>query len=88
VLRRTDFRDRARTLIKQRREDYKNRVDRLYLRIHTPLERKVRAERGALVADNAPLHMSCTEPSVTTTVLSVRRPTGSGVLPAGAVRVP
>lgn len=34
--------DRSRTILKERREAFRNRADRLSLRIHSPLEHKVR----------------------------------------------
>lgn len=49
VSRLTLFLDRARTLVKERREAFKNRVDRLDKRVHYPGERKVRDKTQLLL---------------------------------------
>ena len=41
ISRTTIYLDRARSIIKERREVFRNRADKLYLRIHSPLEYKV-----------------------------------------------
>lgn len=42
ISRTTAYLDRARIIVKERREVLRNRVDKLHLRIHLPLEHKVR----------------------------------------------